>query len=163
MKGKVVTVHGEEEYMVTHLNSFKYIEMDDEFIETPYHTFKVIPPTATEDVSAIPKVTRVPPRMASLKDARVVVEEGGCTTWGHLPDIPYKSGKFGLGFTTEAQRAVRRARARRLPFRVNNNGVNAVEDDDSDFDLDSWIFPTISNGLNNWKTEDVIPISFSQE
>ena len=36
MKGKVVTVCGEEEYMVSHLNSFKYVEMDGKFIETPY-------------------------------------------------------------------------------------------------------------------------------
>ena len=41
--------------------------------------------------------------------------------------------------------------------------VNAVEDADSDCDLDSWIFPTIGDGLNNWKAEDTIPISFSQE
>ena len=58
----------------------RYVEMDGQFSETPCQTFEVIPPTATEDVSAIPKVTRVPSRMASLKDARVVVEEGGGTT-----------------------------------------------------------------------------------
>ena len=82
VKGKVVTVYGEEEYMVSHLNSFKYVEMDDEFIEIPCQNFEVVPQTTivTKDVSAIPKVTRVPPRMASLKDARAMVEEGGCTT-----------------------------------------------------------------------------------
>ena len=88
--------------MVSHLNSIIYVEMDMEFIVTPCQNFEVIPQTATEDVSAIPKVTRVPPIMASLKDARIVVEEGGCTTWGQLLEIPYKSDKFGLGFTAEA-------------------------------------------------------------
>ena len=87
VKGNIIIVYGEEEYMVSHLNSFKYVEMDGEFIETPCHTFEVIPPTATKDVFTIPKVTRVPPRMAYLKDVRVVMEEGGCTTWGQLPDI----------------------------------------------------------------------------
>ena len=66
--------------MVSHLNSFWYVDMDGEFIETPYQTFEVIPPVATEDVSVIPKATRVPPRMASLKDAKAAVEECGCTT-----------------------------------------------------------------------------------
>ena len=68
--------------MVSQRNSFRYIEMDGEFIETPCQTFEVIPLTTivTKDVSNSPKVTRVPPRMASLKDAKVVVEEGGCTT-----------------------------------------------------------------------------------
>ena len=35
VKGKVVTVCSKEEYMVSHLNSFRYVEMDNEFIETP--------------------------------------------------------------------------------------------------------------------------------
>ena len=30
VKGKIVTVRGEEEYMVNHLNSFRYVEMDGE-------------------------------------------------------------------------------------------------------------------------------------
>ena len=40
VKGKIVIVHGEEEYMVSHLNSFKYVEMDGEFIETPCQNFE---------------------------------------------------------------------------------------------------------------------------
>ena len=51
------------------------------------------------------------PRMSSLKDARAVVEEGGSTIWGQLPDFPFKSDKFGLGFTSTAQKTVRRALA----------------------------------------------------
>ena len=50
--------------------------------------------------------------MASLKDARAVVEEG-------------------------AQRVVRRARARGPPLRINNCGVNAIEDSEEDSDIDS--------------------------
>ena len=56
---------------------------------------------------------------------------------GQLPDIPYKSEKFGLGFTVEGQRDVHHAHAGRPPFCVNNNGVNTVEDADTDYDLDS--------------------------
>ena len=63
--------------------------------------------------------------MASLKDAKVVVEEGGGTVWGQLSNIPYNCNKFGLGFTSEAQRVVRRARANsgRPPFHINSNRV----------------------------------------
>ena len=35
VKGKIFTLHGEEEYMVSHLNSSRYVEMDGEFIKTP--------------------------------------------------------------------------------------------------------------------------------
>lgn len=79
-----------------------------------------------------------------------MVEDGGCTIWGQLPDIPYKFDNFGLGFTSKAQRAVHQSRT----VRITNDGahkdrVNTVEDADSDCNLDSWIFPTIGNGLNN--------------
>ena len=69
---------------MSHLNSFKYVEMDGEFIETPCQTFEVIPSiiVVDKDTSDTPRITKVPPRMASLKDARVVVEEDGCTIWG---------------------------------------------------------------------------------
>ena len=43
VKGKIVTVHGEEEYMVSHLNSFRYVEMDRELIETPCQNFEEVP------------------------------------------------------------------------------------------------------------------------
>ena len=96
----------------------------------------------------VPKVIRAPPAMISLKDAQAVVENGGRTGWGQLINVPYKSDKSGLGFNSE---------------RVVKDQINAVVDADSDCDLDSWIFQTIGDGLNNWKAEDTIPISFSQE
>ena len=48
----------------------------------------------TEAVTNLPKITKPPLKMASLKDAKAVIEEGGCTIWGQLPDIPYKSNKL---------------------------------------------------------------------
>ena len=101
--------------------------------------------------------------MASLKDAKVVVEEGGCTIWVQLPDTPYKSDKFGLGFTSGAQRVVRRARAGGPPLCISNHGVNALEYNDSECDIDQWIFPTVTRGPTNWKTKDFVLITFIQE
>ena len=82
--------------------------MDGEFIETPCQNFEEVPQTivVTKATTAVLEITRPPLKMASLKDARAVIEEGGCTIWGQLPDIPYKSDKFGLGFTSGAQKAV---------------------------------------------------------
>ena len=115
------------------------------------------------DSPVAPEVTQAPPRMASLKDAQAAVEEGGSTIWGQLPDLPFKSDKTGLGFTIKGQKMIRHERAGQLPFRISQNGVHTIEDDDSDSDISKWIFPTLNNGLSNWKTEDVIPISFRQE
>ena len=149
--------------MVSHLNSFRYVKMDGDFIETPCQNFEEVPATVAATKSKVPKITRPPLKMASLKDARAVVEEGGCTIWGQLPDIPYKSDKFGLGFTTEAQRVVRCSRTGGPPLRISNQGVNAVEDSDGRCDMDEWIFPTIGGGLNNWEAKDFIHITFIQE
>ena len=72
IKGKIITVHGEEEYMVSHLNSFRYVEMDFEFIETQCQNFEEVLQTvvAAKTTMKTPKVTRPPLKMASLKDAR---------------------------------------------------------------------------------------------
>ena len=115
----------------------------------------------TDIVTSLPKITRPPLKMASLKDAKAVIEEGGCTIWGQLPDIPYKSDKFGLGFSSGAQRVVRRARTGRPPLCINNHGVNALEDGDND--MDSWIFPTTNGGPSNWTTKYFVPITFIQK
>ena len=104
VKGKIVTVCGEEEFMVSHLNSSKYVEMDGEFIETPCQAFKVGPPMVVMATPDVPKADEVMPRMVSLKDARTVVEDGSCTIWRQLPDIPFKADEFGIGFTAKAQK-----------------------------------------------------------
>ena len=85
-----------------------------------------------------------PLKMASLKDARAVVEKGECAKWGRLPDFTPKTDKFGLGFTAEAQRAVCKARIGRPPVFITNPGVNAIEDDGEESKFDSWIYPAFS-------------------
>ena len=98
--------------------------------------------------------------MASLKDTRAVVEEGRSANWGQLPEFVHKTDKFGLGFTLGDQRVVRRARVRGPPLRIINQGVNAIEDSEEDFDIDSWIYPTTNSGPSNWTARDFIPVSF---
>ena len=99
-------------------------------------------------------------KMASLKDARTVVEEGGCPNWGQLPDFTHKTDKFCLGFTTGAQRDVRHAQIGRPPLHISNQEVNAAEDGEEDSDIDSWIYLMTNGGLNNLTAKDFIPIYF---
>ena len=117
---------------------------------------------ATKTVTCMPKITRPPLKMASLKDAKAVIKEDGCTIWGQLPDFTLKTKKFGLGFTTGAQRVVLRARAGGPPLCISNRGVNAIEDNDEHSDIDSWIYPTTNSGPSNWTARDFVPISFVQ-
>ena len=136
--------------------------MEGEFFETPCQAFETVPRVMPVDSPVTPEITQAQPSMASLKDAQAAVEEGS-TIWGQLPDLPFKFDKTGLGFTIKGQKMIRRERAGQLPFRVSQSGVHAIGDDENNFDISKWIFPTPDNGLSNWKTEDVIPISFSQE
>ena len=131
--------------------------MDGEFIETLFQHFEEVPQTlaSTETVVEDP-----PMKMASFKDARAVVEKGGCANWGQLPDFAYKTDKFGLGFTAEAQRVVRSARIGRPPVFINNSGVNVIENDVEESEFDSWIYPTTDGGPNNWMAKDFVPITF---
>ena len=81
VQGKIIIVHGEEEYMISHLNSFCYMELDGEFIDTPFQHFEEVFPeiAATKAVYSTPVITRPPPWMSSLKDAKATVEEGRST------------------------------------------------------------------------------------
>ena len=137
--------------------------MEGEFIETSYQAFEVVPQVMPVDSPVTPKVTRVPSKIASLKDARDVVEEGGCTVWGQLPDFPFKSDRTSLGFTSKGQKMIHCERVGGSPLRINKNEVHAIEEVNGDFDINNWIFPTLGDGLNNWTIEDVIPIFFRQE
>src|ERR1051325_10724661 len=137
--------------------------MEGEFFETPCQAFETVPKIIPVDSPVTPEVTQAPPRMASLKDAQAAVEEDGSAIWGQLPDLPFKFDKTGLGFTIKNQKMIRRERTGQLPFRISQSGIHVIEDDDNDFDISKWIFPTPDSGLSNWKTEDVIPISFRQE
>ena len=143
--------------MVSHINSFRYVEMDEEFIETPFHHFEEVPQTLA---SAETMVEDSPMKMASLKDARAVIEKGGCANWGRLPDFTQKANKFGLGFMEEAQRVVCSVRMGRPHVFINNSGVNVIEDDVEESEFDNWIYPTTNGGPSNWTAKDFIPITF---
>ena len=76
--------------------------------------------------------------MSSLKDAKAVIEEG-------------------------AQKVVRRTRAGGPPLKISNHQVSAVEDDEANYNLEDWIFPTVSGGLNKWEARDFVSITFIQQ
>ena len=150
--------------MVSHLNSFKYMEMDGEFIETPCQAFEVVPPmvVATKCSSDVSKDVKVMLKMVSFKDARAAVEEGSCDTWGQLLEIPFKANKFGLGFTVKAQKEVKHARARKPPLRIGRHKVNIVGDSDEEATFEDWMYLTTIE-LKNCNAKDFVPISLIEQ
>lgn len=143
ISSKIVTVYGEEEYMVSHLTSFKYIDLDGEVHETPFQAFeevKMIKTPRSEDKK--PAIS-----MSSVKDARVVVENGHPEGWGRVLDIPPKFDKLGLSFSHSMQGLAPEApkvpsvltpiKFTSVGF-ISNGQANAFGDDDgSDYDIDN--------------------------
>ena len=101
--------------------------------------------------------------MVSLKDARAVVEEGNNEMWGQLPDISFKADKFGIGFTSKAQKEIRDARTGKPYLHLKNHEVNVVENSDDECAFEDWIYPIIKGKPNNWHAKDFVPISFIEE
>src|SRR3954467_15558785 len=104
--------------------------MDGEFIETPRQSFEVVSPdvSTAKHISATP-ATKITPTMASLKDAKVVIEEGGCIVWGQLLDVPYKFDRLGLGYANGTQKNDQSPRSGGLMSHFISQGVNAIEDE----------------------------------
>ena len=63
----------------------KYVEVEGEFIETPFQHFEeVLPEIAVAKLAA--ESPRQMARMASLEDARAAIKEGKNSAWGQLPE-----------------------------------------------------------------------------
>ncbi|XP_058755035.1 uncharacterized protein LOC131628189 [Vicia villosa] len=114
-KGKIVTVHGEEEYMVSFVDETKYIELTIEGFETPCQAFELVP----------------------------------------------QSNKWGLGCTAKDQSGGKHPRPEGLKYHFISKGVNAISEDEYNCNLDKWVFHTSDKGLDNWKTEDIVSISYN--
>lgn len=85
--------------MVSHLTSFRYIEVEREVHETPFQAFEAIQMIKTsrsEDKK--PAVS-----MSSLEDARAVAKNGHPEGWGRVLDLSPKFDKLDLGFNHSRQ------------------------------------------------------------
>ena len=124
-----------------------YVELDGEFIETPFQHFEEVAPevAVAKTMTGVPIISKPVSRMTSLKDAEAVIKEGRSTMWGQLPDFPHKTNKFGLGFTAAGQKAMRLSKAGGPPVKITHHGIN----DDEEDNFEDWIFPTVEGGLSN--------------
>lgn len=107
--------------------------------------------------------------MASLKDAKAVVEAGRPEGWGRVVEVEPKFDKFGLGFDPVLCRQILKVPNLATPVRFSNASIgsgqaNAVDDSDNEFDIDKWIRPSVPGmELNNWTLEDCVPVTMVKE
>lgn len=93
--GKIVIVCGEEEYMVSQLSSYQYVEIEGEVHETPCQAFEAVQVVNIPH----PDTKKLPVSMSSFRDVRAVVEAGHPIGWGCVLDLPPKFNKMGIGYT----------------------------------------------------------------
>ena len=73
-----MTVYGEEEYVVSHLNSLRYVEVEGEYHETPFQAFEAVHMIKTPQAEE-KKKSESP--IFSFKDAQAIVEAGNPDGW----------------------------------------------------------------------------------
>jgi hypothetical protein len=162
--GQIVTVCGEEEILVSHLSSFKYVEVDGEIHETLCQAFETV---ALEKV-AYAEQRKPGASITSYKQAKEVVDSGKAEGWGKMVDLPVKEDKFGVGY--EPLQAEQNGQAGPSTFTsaglMNHGDVSATgsEDCDNDCDLDNWVRPCAPGGsINNWTAEEVVQVTLLTE
>ncbi|KAI5382711.1 hypothetical protein KIW84_070219 [Lathyrus oleraceus] len=163
-EGQVVTVCGEEDIFVSHLSSFKYVEMDGEIWETPSQAFETV-----KVENALFAKEEEKPSIASYKQAAEVVKSGEAPGWGRMMDVPAKKDRFGVGY--QPGRGSGQGRGRRTSVTFTSAGMldpdhicMMSDDADSDCDMDRWIKPCAPGmGIQNWKAEKIIRVTLLEE
>ncbi|XP_050890912.1 uncharacterized protein LOC127096377 [Lathyrus oleraceus] len=96
---KLVVVKGEEDIMVSHLASFRYVEGEGEIREIPFQSFEVINIEMVCPARDESKDVESP--MVSLKDALTIIKDGHPQGWGRLLELPANKDRTGLGYNSQ--------------------------------------------------------------
>ncbi|XP_058732626.1 uncharacterized protein LOC131604182 [Vicia villosa] len=147
IQGKIVTICGEEEHVVSHLASFRYIDVEGEVHETPCQAFEAV------QTIKIPYVEnkKLEAPVSSLKEAKAVVESGHPEGWGRVLDLPVKQDKCGIGYQLgqSSSNEASKKPGTFVPIKFSSAGIVkdhicAADDDmDSDYDIEEWIKPCV--------------------
>jgi len=97
---KLVIVSGEEDFIISQLSSFRYIEADEDALETSFQALEISNATLAEVKDPIEKTSL---SFASLNSARSAVESGGPVGWGKVINVSEKNDRFGLGYKPSAK------------------------------------------------------------
>ncbi|XP_050909309.1 uncharacterized protein LOC127123094 [Lathyrus oleraceus] len=163
---KLVVVEGEEEIMVSHLASFRYVEGEGEIREVPFQSFEVINVEMVCPARDESKDAESP--MASLKDALTIIKDGHPQGWGRLLELPANKDRTGLGYNSQNLKkpAPIATRGSVLPLSDNfssagyldDNRICAVEEEEKEEEEDDGLIftKTDGNGATKW-TEFEIP------
>lgn len=161
---QVVTVGGEEDFIVSHLSSHQYVEVGGEYHEIPCQVFDFV---AEKEVSPSEE-KKSDVSMVSFKEAKAIVESGNPAGWGRVLDLLAKFDKMGLGYNPSQDQNRASSSKSFINFTsggvINEGSVLVVEDEQEDSSMDQWVRPSASvPKISRWTVEDFVPVTFDQE
>ncbi|XP_050889483.1 uncharacterized protein LOC127094733 [Lathyrus oleraceus] len=161
---KMIVIGGEEDILVSHLTSFRYIEVDGEITETPFQSLEVVNMMAVQQTLETPKSR---PSMASWQGAKVVMESESAQDWGKVVEVNQKRDKFGLGYDPSSIEAGNQHDKEKIPpveeiftsaGHIFGNQVAMINVEDHKEGVSSWIRQAAPNEeLTNWKAVEAPP------
>ncbi|XP_050915072.1 uncharacterized protein LOC127130033 [Lathyrus oleraceus] len=159
---KMIVIGGEEDILVSHLTSFRYIEVDGEITETPFQSLEVVNMMAVQKTLETPKSG---PSMASWQGAKAVIESENTQDWGKVVEVNQKRDKFGLGYDPSSIEASNHHDGEQIPpvketfisaGHIFGNQVAMINVEDHEEGASSWIRQVAPNEeLTNWKAVEV--------
>lgn len=108
----MIIIGGEEDILVSHLTSFRYIDVEGEIIETPFQSFEAVNVLTVQQVPESPNPEL---SMASWKGAKAIIETGNAQGWGKLIEVREKWDKFGLGYEPSSDRKNNQLNKKQIP------------------------------------------------
>lgn len=96
INGKMITIDGKEDVLVSKLSSFRYIEVGGEIHETPFQAFEIANMLMAQLHNGGSKKYEL--TMSSLRDIKTVIEVGHPRGWGRVLDLPVNKDKSGMGY-----------------------------------------------------------------
>ncbi|XP_050877043.1 uncharacterized protein LOC127080791 [Lathyrus oleraceus] len=160
---KLVVVEGEEDIMVSHLTSFRYVEGEGEMREVPFQSFEVINVEMVCPTKDESKDYESP--MESLKDALTIIKDGHPQGWGRLLELPTNKDHTGLGYNSKNLKKLAPIATRGSVLSLSENFSSAgylddnricsVEEDEEE-DVELIFINTDGKGATKW-TEIEIP------
>lgn len=162
---KMIVIGGEKDILVSHLTSFRYIDVDGEITKTPFQSLEVVNVLTVQQVPEPPKLEL---SIASWQGDKVVIVTGNTQGWGKLIEVRKKWDKFGLGYEPSSDRTNNQLNRKQISHveetftnvcHIFGNQITMIEDEAYNEVVSSWIRQVApSEELKNLKIVEISQI-----
>jgi hypothetical protein len=162
---KLVIVSGEEDALVSHLSSFRYIEIEEGALETQFQALEI---AAVTMMSPVLKGQESKTSVTSWRNLKEAMKSGGLPAgWGSLVVIPQKKYRHGVGYQPTKGKQRDHGITSSLGDVFESAGfrsveqINMVECKEASPGGNDWVRQCSSSTvLSNWKAVEISDVTF---